>query len=32
MNNLAWQAGKNLKRFVEQSGRVVNINHWIVAL
>jgi hypothetical protein len=32
MNNLAWQAGKNLKRSVEQSGRVMNINHWIVAL
>lgn len=32
MNNLAWQAGKNLKRSVEQSGRVINLNHWIVAL
>lgn len=32
MNNLAWQAGKNLKRSVEASGRVVNINHWVVAL
>ena len=32
MNNLAWQAGKNLRRSVEQSGRVINLNHWIVAL
>jgi len=32
MNNLAWQAGKNLKRSVEASGRAMNINHWIVAL
>jgi len=32
MNNLAYYAGKNLKRFVEGSGRPVSVNHWIVAL
>ena len=32
MNNLAWQAGKNLKRSVEGSGRAANLNQWIVAL
>ena len=32
MNNLAYQAGKNLKRFVEGSGRPISINHWVVAL
>ena len=31
MNNLAWQAGKNLKRSVEASGRPIILNHWIVA-
>lgn len=31
MNNLAWQAGKNLKRTVEMSG-LRPLDYWIVAL
>jgi hypothetical protein len=32
MNNLAWQAGKNLKRFIETSGRFPTLNQYAVLL
>ena len=31
MNNLAWYAGVNLKRFVEASGRTPTVEHYLVA-